>query len=103
MPSMTFMSMASSVTSPALAAATSGSAEEFDQYKNSGILHRMSADKEEMGGATMMSEEDLMEMGGDPAFLDFDDMEGDGSRAEVDDDAAFFGWDGEVNEDAHLD
>lgn len=89
-PSFNFMSMANSVTSPALAVA----AGEFDSLKNMGQIHQVAMEKE---GREVMTEDDLLEMGGDPSFLD-----------DVEDDAGFKGmgnfvWDGEVNEDAHLD
>lgn len=102
-PSIGFMSMASSVTSPALTAATgSGSpgASEFDPLANAGRLHRTSSlDKE------AMSEADLLDIGGDPDFLDsvdVDEEEGEGLREEMDD-SDFFDWDGTVDEDAHFD
>lgn len=104
MPSMSFMSMANSVASPALTAAAGGgvtassATPDFDQYKNMGKIYRMELEKEDRG----MNEEDLLEMGGDPAFLD-DSWEAEGFGAKKMDDAEFFGWDGEVNEDAHLD
>ena len=92
-PSMNFMSMANSVTSPALMAATGGA--EFDPLENMGKIHRMSVEEEGV------SEEDLLEMGGDPAFLDdVEEDSGTGSR-EVINDSGFF-WDGEIDEDAHL-
>mmetsp|Transcript_4429 Transcript_4429/g.9577 ORF Transcript_4429/g.9577 Transcript_4429/m.9577 type:complete len:189 (+) Transcript_4429:145-711(+) len=107
MPSMSLMSMASSVTSPALASVVGsggeGAAVEFDQFKNSGKLHRIAMEKEFSGGEGGMSGDDLLEMGGDPAFLDdAEDMEAEGLGMEKDD-ADFFAWDGEVDEDAHLD
>ena len=101
-PSIGFMSMASSVTSPALSAAIgSGSpASEFDPLANAGRLHRTSSlDKE------AMSEADLLDIGGDPDFLDsvdVDEEEGEGLREEMDD-SDFFDWDGTVDEDAHFD
>lgn len=98
-PSMNFMSMANSVTSPALTAAAgggSGAKSEFDPLKNAGIIHRISMEKEGM------SEDDLLEMGGDPAFLDDVEEDREGLKEEIDD-SHFFGWDGEVDEDAHLD
>lgn len=95
MPSMDFLSMANSVASPALAAAAGG-AGGFDPTKNMGKIHRMAMEE----GEGTPSEDDLMEMGGDPAFLDgFDD----GPPSMGTEDADFFGWDGEVNEDAHFD
>ena len=100
MPSMTLLSMANSVESPALMAATTNN---FDVKKNSGKLHQLAMEKEEE-----LNEEDLLEMGGDPSFLDDFDDDGDMKYKNKgidggDDDADFFLWDGEVNEDAHLD
>ena len=99
MPSMTLLSMANSVESPALMAATGN----FDVKKNSGKLHQLAMEKEEE-----LNEDDLLEMGGDPSFLDDFDDDGDMKYKNkgIDcgyDDAGFFLWDGEVNEDAHLD
>ena len=99
MPSMTLLSMANSVESPALMAATGN----FDVKKNSGKLHQLAMEKEEE-----LNEDDLLEMGGDPSFLDDFDDDGDMKYKNkgIDggyDDADFFLWDGEVNEDAHLD
>ena len=104
MPSISFMSMANSVTSPALTAAavgtttTTSAAADFDPLKNAGILHQLAMEKEQV-----MSEDDLLDMGGDPAFLDDPDEDGDALLKEGMDDADFFGWDGTVDEDAHLD
>lgn len=115
-PSISFMSMANSVASPALTAASAGSGvmtkqtvDDFDPLKNAGILHRMAMEDE-------LNEDSLMEMGGDPAFLDDidenkndDDDDSGLSMEEMNDlmesggDPAFFGWDGTVDEDAHLD
>ncbi|KAL7535831.1 hypothetical protein ACHAXR_012698 [Thalassiosira sp. AJA248-18] len=117
-PSASFMSMASSVTSPALTAVSSDgsgsgsgatkSGELFDPLKNSGKLHRM-----ELMEEGEMSADDLLQNGGDPFFLDDKDdvvgKDGGMSEEEMDDlldmggDPAFFGWDGTVDEDAHND
>ena len=98
-PSISFMAMANSVTSPALTAATGGSSTAstgaFDPLQNAGILHRMSMEKD------TMDEDTLLEIGGDPAFLDDDDEEEEAAK-EIDD-SDFFEWDGTVDEDAHLD
>ncbi|KAL9183823.1 hypothetical protein ACHAXT_004679 [Thalassiosira profunda] len=98
-PSIGFMSMAQSVTSPALSAIGSGgnTSTEFDPLANAGILHRMTKDTD------TISEDDLLDMGGDPAFLDVevDAGEGTGPHEELDD-SDFF-WDGTVDEDAHMD
>mmetsp|Transcript_23862 Transcript_23862/g.39326 ORF Transcript_23862/g.39326 Transcript_23862/m.39326 type:complete len:196 (+) Transcript_23862:107-694(+) len=93
-PSADFMSMATSVTSPALTAIGSGSSSSFDQSKNAGKLH-------------LMEEEDfdLEEIGGDSGFLDDDqdtEIETEFGKIkfnkEMDDDLF---W--EVDEDAHFD
>ena len=99
-PSIGFMSMAQSVTSPALSAIGSGGdTSKFDPLANAGILHRMAKDTD------TISEDDLLDMGGDPAFLDVEDDagagEGTGPHEELDD-SNFF-WDGTVDEDAHMD
>ena len=115
-PSAGFMSMASSVASPALATAAGGSTAGFDPLQNMGQLHRMelaqserggatsAADLEEMGGdPAFLGAGDLEEMGGDPAFLDLEEMGGDPAfLGGAEDDAAFF-WDGQVDEEAHMD
>ena len=90
-PSADFMSMATSVTSPALSAI--GSSSSFDQSKNAGKLH-------------LMEEEDfdLEEIGGDSGFLDDEDTEIETEfgkikfNKEMDDDLF---W--QVDEDAHFD
>ena len=92
-PSADFMSMATSVTSPALSAIGSGSSSSFDQSKNAGKLH-------------LMEEEDfdLEEIGGDSGFLDDEDTEIETEfgkikfNKEMDDDLF---W--QVDEDAHFD
>ena len=92
-PSADFMSMATSVTSPALSVIGSeGSSSSFDQSKNAGKLH-------------LMEEEfDLEEIGGDSGFLDDEDTEIDTEFGKIKfnkamDDDLF--W--EVDEDAHFD
>ena len=121
MPSAAFMNMANSVSSPALAASqgmgvnASGKSQaevDFDPFKNAGKVHQMAMNKQENSDSGM-NEDDLLEMGGDPAFLDDDvnakDDTGMMSAEEMFDleemggDPAFFGWDGTVDEDAHLD
>jgi hypothetical protein len=95
-PSATFMSMASSVTSPALSViGTGSSSSNFDQSKNAGALHLTKSE----------DDFDLEEIGGDPGFLDEEE------ETEIDtefgkikfnksmDDDLF--W--EVDEDAHHD
>eukprot|EP00571_Detonula_confervacea_P001105 CAMPEP_0172313668 /NCGR_PEP_ID=MMETSP1058-20130122/20716_1 /TAXON_ID=83371 /ORGANISM="Detonula confervacea, Strain CCMP 353" /LENGTH=153 /DNA_ID=CAMNT_0013027363 /DNA_START=270 /DNA_END=731 /DNA_ORIENTATION=+ len=105
MPSIDFMSMASSVSSPALEAAVgSGSANpEFDALKNMGGIHRAALEKEDNMN---MSEDDLLEMGGDPEFLWDDDEKVDNTSEDdlldMGGDPAFL-WDGTVDEGAHLD
>lgn len=89
-----FMSMANSVTSPALSVmGTGGSSSTFDQSKNAGKLH-------------LMEEEDfdLEEIGGDSGFLDEEDTEIETEFGKIKfnkamDDDLF--W--EVDEDAHFD
>ena len=94
-PSLSFMSMASSMASPALTAVSSTAASGFDSLGNAGNLHRRFLEKED-------DEDDLLEMGGDPSFLaDLDDGEVD-VNTEIND-SDFFEWDGRVDEDAHLD
>ena len=98
-PSSAFMSMATSVTSPALSVIGTGdSSSNFDQKQNAGKLHLSEDD-----------DFDLEEIGGDPGFLDDDDTGGgDDDKTfesmqfdkEMDDDLF---WDGLVDEDAHLD
>ena len=98
LPSATFMSMASSVASPALSVIGAGgpsSYHVFDQSRNSGKLHTLSE---------MEDDFDLEEIGGDPAFLDEDDDDSEFNKMKFDkdmDDDLF--WDGLVDEDAHLD
>ena len=97
MPSAAFMSMATSVTSPALSVIGTGGSSNFDQEQNAGKLHLLEDD-----------DFDLEEIGGDPGFLDEDDTGGDDDKTfesmkfdkEMDDDLF---WDGLVDEDAHLD
>ena len=97
MPSAAFMSMATSVTSPALSVIGTGGSSNFDQKQNSGKLHLSQDD-----------DFDLEEIGGDPGFLDDDDTDGNDDKTfeslqfdkEMDDDLF---WDGLVDEDAHLD
>ena len=99
MPSAAFMSMATSVISPALSVIGTGgsSSSNFDQKQNAGKLHLLEDD-----------DFDLEEIGGDPGFLDDDDTGADGDKTfesmqfdkEMDDDLF---WDGLVDEDAHLD
>ena len=100
MPSSAFMSMATSVTSPALSVIGAGagdSSSNFDQKQNAGKLHLSEDD-----------DFDLEEIGGDPGFLDDDDTGGNDKKPfesmqfdkEMDDDLF---WDGLVDEDAHLD
>ena len=90
MPSMTLLSMANSVESPVVTA--------FDSIANAGKIHQIAMENEDE-----LNEDNLLEIGGDPDFLDLiaednkigiDDNDGD--------DSGFF-WDGEVDEDAHLD
>lgn len=103
-PSLGFMSMASSVASPTMAVAASGESPafaNFDRIANMGKLHRMELEKELKKGNDV-DEDDLMEMGGDPSFLD-DEEDGEGGMGEGMDDSDFFEWDGEVDESAHLD
>ncbi len=89
-----FMSMANSVTSPALSViGTGGSSSTFDQSKNAGKLHLM--DEEDF---------DLEEIGGDAGFLDEEDTEIETEFGKIKfnksmDDDLF--W--EVDEDAHFD
>ncbi|KAL7456357.1 hypothetical protein ACHAWC_007881 [Mediolabrus comicus] len=100
MPSAAFMSMATSVASPALSVigtGTGGSSSNFNQKQNAGKLHLSEDD-----------DFDLEEIGGDPGFLDDDDTGGNDEKPfesmqfdkEMDDDLF---WDGLVDEDAHLD
>ncbi len=88
-----FMSMANSVTSPALSVISTGSSSTFDQSKNAGKLHLM--DEEDF---------DLEEIGGDSSFLDDEDTEIETEFGKIKfnksmDDDLF--W--EVDEDAHFD
>ena len=85
--------MASSVTPPAQSV-ISGSTSNFDPLMNAGKLYLEKVEKE-------MSEDDVLEIGGDPFFLD--DDEGNSDTKMDMEDTDFFGWDGTVDEDAHLD
>lgn len=97
MSSSAFMSMATSVTSPALSVIGTGGSSNFDQKQNAGKIHLSEDD-----------DFDLEEIGGDPGFLDEDDTGAGGDKTfesmqfdkEMDDDLF---WDGLVDEDAHLD
>lgn len=93
MPSLSLLSMASSVTSPAQSV-ISGITSNFDPLMNAGKLYLEKVEKE-------MSEDDVLEIGGDPFFLD--DDEGNSDTKMDMEDTDFFGWDGTVDEDAHLD
>ena len=92
-PSADFMSMATSVTSPALSVIGDGSSSStFDRSKNMGKLHQME------------EEFDLEEIGGDSGFLDDEDTEIDTEFGKIKfnkmmDDDLF--W--EVDEAAHFD
>ena len=109
LPSIGFMSMANSISSPALDAVVSSSSSRapptpaamaFDRNKNSGILHQIFMEKEEAARMEgfVVSGDDLMEMGGDPSFLAEDDNDNGGyEKMNLDG-----GWDGTVDEDAHL-
>jgi len=91
MPSMTLLSMANSVDSPVMTAT-------FDSIANAGKIHQIAMENEDE-----LNEDNLLEIGGDPDFLDLmaeDDKSGIDDNDE--DDSGFF-WDGEVDEDAHLD
>jgi hypothetical protein len=94
-PSTMFMSMASSVTSPALSViGTGSSSSNFDPSKNAGTLHLMESE----------DDFDLEEIGGDSGFLDEDEAEIDTEFGKIKlnkvmDDDLF--W--EVDEDAHYD
>ncbi|KAL7472354.1 hypothetical protein ACHAXS_012688 [Conticribra weissflogii] len=117
MPSIGFLSMANSVASPALEAATSRQAPssndrsnfEFDLMKNSGKIHQKFLIESSGDYDFDVSEDELLEMGGDPSFISSDDDRDDSDdrdvegKIESENDADFFEWDGTVDEDAHLD
>ena len=93
MPSMSLLSMANSVESPVMMA-TQGN---FDSMANAGKIHQIAMENEDE-----LNEDNLLEIGGDPDFLDLiaeDKSSGIDDNAE---ESGFF-WDGEVDEDAHLD
>jgi len=91
MPSLSLLSMANSVESPVMTAS-------FDSIANAGKIHQLAMENEDE-----LNEDNLLEIGGDPDFLDLiaeDDESGIDNNDE--DDSGFF-WDGEIDEDAHLD
>ena len=94
MPSMSLLSMANSVESPVMMA-TQGN---FDSMANAGKIHQIAMENEDE-----LNEDNLLEIGGDPDFLD---LMAEDNKIGIDDndedDSGFF-WDGEVDEDAHLD
>ena len=87
MPSMTLLSMANSVESPIMTGLN------FDSIANAGKIHQI-----EMENGDELNEDNLLEIGGDPDFLDLIAEDNDDN----DEESGFF-WDGEVDEDAHLD
>jgi len=93
MPSMTLLSMANSVESPVMTAAQTGS---FDSIANAGKIHQIAMENEDE-----LNEDNLLEIGGDPDFLDL--IAEDNKIGDNDEDESGFFWDGEVDEDAHLD
>lgn len=103
MPSMSLLSMANAVPSPVMDVANngggqssgSGSDSNFDPMKNMGKIHQLALEDE-------VSEDNLLEMGGDPGFLDSDDDD-DMKFSDMDDANFFGGWDGTVDEEAHMD
>ena len=92
MPSMTLLSMANSVQSPVM---TFGS---FDSMANAGKIHQIAMEEEDE-----LNEDNLLEIGGDPDFLDLMAEDKSSGIDDNDEDESGFFWDGEVNEDAHLD
>ena len=90
MPSMTLLSMANSVESPAMMETS------FDSMANAGKIHQIVMENEDE-----LNEDNLLEIGGDPDFLDL--IAEDKIGIDDDGDDSSFFWDGEVNEDAHLD
>mmetsp|Transcript_2479 Transcript_2479/g.5678 ORF Transcript_2479/g.5678 Transcript_2479/m.5678 type:complete len:236 (-) Transcript_2479:812-1519(-) len=117
MPSISFLSLANSVASPALEAATFQESSpsiadddvKFDLMKNSGKIHQKFMREESGDFDFEVSEDELLEMGGDPSFLLSDDLGNESDdrdvegRIESESDADLFEWDGTVDEDAHLD
>ena len=103
MPSISLLSMANAVPSPVMDVANNGGGEtsgsgsdsNFDPLKNMGKIHQLALEDE-------VNEENLLEMGGDPSFLDSDDDD-DMKFSDMDDANLFGGWDGTVDEEAHMD
>ena len=93
MPSMS-LSMANSVESPVMTATQTGS---FDSIANAGKIHQIAMENEDE-----LNEDNLLEIGGDPDFLDLIAEDKSGIDDNDEDESGFF-WDGEVDEDAHLD
>ena len=95
MPSMTLLSMANSVESPVMTAAQTGS---FDSIANAGKIHQIAMEEEDE-----LNEDNLLEIGGDPDFLDLMAEDNKIGIDDIDEVESGFFWDGEVDEDAHLD
>ena len=93
MPSMS-LSMANSVESPVMTATQTGS---FDSMANAGKIHQIAMEEDEL------NEDNLLEIGGDPDFLSLIAEDKSGIDDNDDEDDSGFFWDGEVDEDAHLD
>jgi len=90
MPSMTLLSMANSAQSPVMTA--------FDTMANAGKIHQAAMENEDE-----LNEDNLLEIGGDPDFLDLIAEDNKIGIDDNDEDESGFFWDGEVDEDAHLD